>query len=55
MRHEVKGRLTPPEAAAVRDRLRAVMVRDPHARPDGTYDIHSVDLDTPTRRALMEK
>ena len=55
MRHEVKGRLTPPEAAAVRDRLRAVMARDPHARPDGTYDIHSVYLDTPTRRALMEK
>ena len=28
---------------------------DPHARADGTYDIHSVYLDTPTRRALTEK
>ena len=32
-----------------------MLCRDPHARPDGTYDIHSVYLDTPSRRALAEK
>ena len=55
MRHEIKSRLLPAEAAALRVRLRAVMQRDPYARPDGTYDIHSVYLDTPTRTALAEK
>lgn len=55
MRHEIKSRLTAPEAAALRTRLRAVMSPDPHARPDGTYEIHSVYLDTPSRRALTEK
>ena len=55
MRHEIKSRLLPAEAAALRTRLQAVMQRDPHAREDGTYDIHSVYLDTPGRRALAEK
>lgn len=55
MRHEIKGRLTPAQTVAVRARLQAVMQRDPHARADGTYDIHSIYLDTPSRRALMEK
>ncbi|MBQ9300831.1 MAG: polyphosphate polymerase domain-containing protein [Clostridia bacterium] len=55
MRHEIKSRLHPAEAAALRVRLRAVMQRDPYARPDGTYDIHSIYLDTPTRTALNEK
>ena len=55
MRHEIKSRLAPAEAAALRTRLRAVMIPDPHARPDGTYDIHSVYLDTPSRAALTEK
>ncbi|MBQ9196451.1 MAG: polyphosphate polymerase domain-containing protein [Clostridia bacterium] len=55
MRHEIKSRLLPAEAAALRVRLQAVMRRDPYARPDGTYDIHSIYLDTPTRTALTEK
>ena len=55
MRHEIKSRLSAAEAAALRMRLGAVMQRDPHTRPDGAYDIHSVYLDTPSRRALMEK
>ena len=55
MRHEIKSRLHPAEAAALLVRLRAVMQRDPYARPDGTYDIHSIYLDTPTRTALNEK
>ena len=55
MRHEIKSRLLPAEAAALRTRLQAVMQRDPYARPDGTYDIHSIYLDTPTRTALTEK
>lgn len=55
MRHEIKSRLLPAEAAALRARLLAVMRRDPHTRADGTYDIHSVYLDTPSRRALTEK
>lgn len=55
MRHEIKSRLAPAEVPALRARLQAVMRPDPHARADGAYDIHSVYLDTPTRRALMEK
>ena len=55
MRHEIKSRLSPAEVPGLRARLQAVMTRDPHARADGTYDIHSVYLDTPSRRALAEK
>jgi len=55
MRHEIKSRLNPAEAAALRVRLQAVMRRDRFARADSTYDIHSVYLDTPSRRALTEK
>ena len=55
MRHEIKSRLAPAEAAALRARLRAVMRPDPHALADGCYVIHSVYLDTPTRAALTEK
>lgn len=55
MRHEIKGRLSPAEVDALRARLKAVMTPDPHALADGTYDIHSVYLDTPSRRALTEK
>lgn len=55
MRHEIKSRLRPAEAIALRGRLLAVMQRDPHAGADGTYEIHSVYLDTPSRRALTEK
>lgn len=55
VRHEIKARLTAPEASALRIRLGTVLRRDPHARQDGTYDIHSVYLDTPDRRALTEK
>lgn len=39
----------------MRVRLRAITTLDPHVREDGTYDIHSVYMDTPTDRALMEK
>lgn len=55
MRHEIKSRLAPAEVPALRARLQAVMRPDPHARADGAYEIHSVYLDTPTRRALNEK
>lgn len=55
MRHEIKSRVNAAEAAALRARLSAVMPRDRHAGPDGAYYIHSIYLDTPTRRALMEK
>lgn len=55
MRHEIKSRLNAAEAVALRARLCAVMQRDPHAGADGAYDIHSIYLDTPTCRALMEK
>ena len=55
MRHEIKSRLSAAEVPALRARLQAVMQRDPYARADGTYDIHSIYLDTPSRRALMEK
>lgn len=55
MRHEIKSRLNAAEAVALRTRLEAVMERDRHAGPDGAYNIHSIYLDTPTCRALMEK
>ena len=55
MRHEIKGRVSATEVPALRSRLQAVLQRDPNARPDGTYDIHSIYFDTPTLRALMQK
>lgn len=55
MRHEIKGRVSAAEVPALRSRLQAVLQRDPNARPDGTYDIHSIYFDTPTLRALMQK
>ncbi len=39
----------------LRSRLSAVMERDPHARPDGTYRIRSLYFDNGEDRALREK
>ena len=54
-RHEYKHLLNAAQAAAVRQRLRAVVPHDSHAGPDGCYHIRSLYFDTPTDRALREK
>ena len=37
-RHELKYQISPADALALRQRLRAVMKRDPHTGADGLYD-----------------
>lgn len=53
-RHEWKIALAPPDLLVLRQRLRAVMQPDSHAR-DGRYRIRSLYFDTPDDRALREK
>lgn len=43
------------DAIAVRSRLRPIMQADPFARPDGTYHVRSLYLDTPEDSALRDK
>ena len=54
-RHEWKHPLNYGDFMALRQRLGAVMQRDSHALPDGTYHIRSLYFDTPDDRALREK
>ena len=54
-RREYKHFINPAEAAALRQRLRAVMQRDCHAGPDGTYRIRSLYFDNYADKALQEK
>lgn len=44
-RHELKYQISPADHHALRQRLRAVMKRDPHTRADGLYTIRSVYFD----------
>ena len=53
-RHELKHEITLPDMIEIRQRLRAVMMVDPHA-VDGKYLIRSLYFDTPDDRALLEK
>lgn len=53
-RHEWKHELNAMDLLVLRQRLRAVLRPDPHAR-NGRYEIRSLYFDTPTDRALREK
>ena len=54
-RHELKYQITPADHLALRQRLRAVMQRDPHTGADGLYTIRSVYFDNYRDKALREK
>lgn len=54
-RHELKYQISPADHHALRQRLRAVMKRDPHTGADGLYTIRSVYFDNYGDKALREK
>lgn len=54
-RHELKYAVSTGEYLALRQRLRAVMLPDAHAGPDGKYRIRSVYFDNADDKALREK
>ena len=54
-RHELKYQISPAGHHALRQRLRAVMKRDPHTQADGLYTIRSVYFDNYGDKALREK
>lgn len=54
-RHELKYQISPADYHALRQRLRAVMKRDPHTGADGLYTIRSVYFDNYGDKALREK
>ena len=53
-RHEVKHEIGRSDLLAIRQRLMAVAVHDPHAL-NGSYHIRSLYFDTPGDKALREK
>lgn len=53
-RHEWKHEISASDVLILRQRLRAIMSPDPHAK-NGCYHISSLYFDTPTDRALREK
>lgn len=53
-RHEVKHEISYLDLLVLRQRLRAVMIPDPHA-VNGRYEIRSLYFDTPDDKALREK
>lgn len=54
-RHELKYSITCADYLTLRARLRAVLSPDPHAGPDGTYQIRSIYFDNYRDKALREK
>ncbi len=54
-RHELKYPISPADHHALKQRLSAVMQRDPHTRADGLYTIRSVYFDNYRDKALREK
>ena len=54
-RHELKYQISSAGHLALRQRLRAVMKRDPHTGADGLYTIRSVYFDNYRDKALREK
>ncbi|MDO5425530.1 MAG: polyphosphate polymerase domain-containing protein [Eubacteriales bacterium] len=54
-RNEWKHVISYSDMVAIRQRLRVAAQPDPHAGPDGRYEIRSLYFDTPTDRALREK
>lgn len=53
-RHEYKYLCTPADLALERARLERLLKPDPHAGPDGSYDIRSVYFDDPENRCFFE-
>ncbi len=54
-RHEWKHLINAADCVELRSRLRAVMRPDPHAGPDGKYQIRSLYFDNLRDKALREK
>lgn len=54
-RHELKYQISPAEYCILRQRLRTLMQPDPHAGPDGRYQITSLYFDNFADKALREK
>lgn len=54
-RHEFKHSLNYGDYVILRDRLRRMMRRDPHADQNGEYKVRSLYFDTPADKALREK
>jgi hypothetical protein len=54
-RNEYKHLIPLGEAIACRNRLKAILQRDPHADASGTYTIRSLYFDTQEDKALYEK
>ena len=53
-RHEYKYLCGPSELALERERLKLLLQPDPHAGPNGAYDIRSVYFDDPENRCFRE-
>ena len=54
LRHEYKHQISPPEDLVLSGRLRRLFAHDPHAGPDGSYQVTSLYFDTPYDAALRE-
>ena len=54
-RHELKYMVPYAEYLSLRERLRKVMLTDPHTGPDGKYRIRSIYFDNVYDKALKEK
>lgn len=54
-RHELKYQISRSDYLAIRQRVRTVMKRDPHADASGIYGIQSLYFDNYRDKALLEK
>lgn len=54
-RHELKYQISQSDYLAIRQRVRSVMKRDPHADVSGIYGIQSLYFDNYRDKALLEK
>lgn len=54
-RHELKHSINYGDYVILRNRLRHIMSRDPHADINGEYRVRSLYFDTPDDKALREK
>lgn len=54
-RNEINHEISAADKAAICASMRAVARPDPHAGPDGRYQIRSLYFDTPADKALREK
>lgn len=54
-RNEIKHEISAADKAAICASMRAIARPDPHAGPDGRYQIRSLYFDSPADKALREK